>query len=161
MPTRGERGATLAELLVVLVVVSVLAVVALPMAETTLQRRKEIALRETLRDVRTGIDRFHMDWRAGAMNEDAEGVSENGYPETLEVLVTGVEAAEEEDPALRYLRRLPENPFSRQDSRLDQQWRFIGYTQDLGDRRWNEEDVFDLRPLSDRTALDGSSISDW
>ena len=161
MPARGDRGATLAELLVVLVIVSVLAVVALPMAETTLQRRNEIGLRETLREVRTGIDRFHADWRDGAMDDEAEGVSENGYPETLAVLITGVEAADEEKPSLRYLRRLPQNPFSPSDSRLEQQWRYVGYTQDLGDRRWNEEDIFDLRPLTDRKALDGSDISNW
>lgn len=161
MPSPRDRGATLAELLVVLVIVSVLAVVALPMAETTLQRRNEIALRETLRDVRTAIDRFHSDWRDGAMNEDAEDVSENGFPVSLAVLVTGVAAAEEEDPALRYLRRMPTNPFSSPDGRLEQQWRFIGYAQDVGERRWNEEDVYDLRPITDRKGLDGSDISDW
>lgn len=161
MARPGDRGATLAELLVVLVIVSVLAVVAIPMAETTVQRRQEIALRETLRDLRTGIDRFHADWRDGKMDDEADGVSDNGYPEALADLVRGVAAAEDDAPDLRYLRRLPQNPFAPADSRPEEQWRLIGYTQDSGDRRWNEEDVFDVRPITDRTALDGSDIADW
>lgn len=161
----AERGATLAELLVVLLIVSTLAVVALPMAETAVQRRHELALREALRDVRIAIDRFHADWRDGKMKEDADGVSRNGFPTTLAVLVGGV-AAEGDDTGggsetLRYLRRVPLNPFVDPGRRISDHWRLLGYAQESGTRAWNEVDVYDLRAVTDRTGLDGTAIADW
>jgi general secretion pathway protein G len=157
----GERGATLVELLVVLVIVSILAVVALPMAENGVRRSQETALRETLRETRTAIDRFHADWRAGKIGEDADGVSDNGYPTTLSVLVRGVDAAESGNPDLRYLRRFPENPVAGEDVRDADQWRLIGYAQDPLERVWNNEDVYDLRAVTSRKALDGSDLANW
>lgn len=157
----GERGATLAELLVVLVIVSTLAVVALPLAETTVQRRHEAELREALRTVRTAIDRLHADWRDGVIAEDAEGISDNGYPETLAVMVQGLDAEDDEAPPLKYLRRVPLNPFTAADRPLSDHWRFIGYAQDPADRAWDRKDIYDLRPVSDRMALDGTPIADW
>lgn len=156
-----ERGATLAELLVVLVIISVLAVAALPMAETGVRRHDESELRDTLRLVRTAIDRFHSDWRSEIFAEDADGVSENGYPQRLSVLVEGVRAAEEGEPAHRYLRRYPTNPFAAMDAPLSEHWRFIGYTQAPSIQEWNREDIYDLRPATDRKALDDTDISDW
>lgn len=156
-----ERGATLAELLVVLVIVSTLAVVALPMAETTVQRRHETELRSTLRTVRTAIDRFHSDWTDGRMKESADGASENGFPEALTVLVEGVAASEDGDPPLRYLRRIPRNPFTGADRPVSEHWRLIGYEQNREVSQWDNKDVYDLRPVTDRKALDGSDIEDW
>lgn len=158
---RRERGATLAELLVVLVIVSTLAMVALPMAETAVHRRHESELRYALRTVRTAIDRFHADWSAGRMADGAEGISDAGYPVTLTVLVTGVAASEEDDPPLRYLRRVPDNPFADDNRSVASQWRLIGYAQQRGDSQWDEKDVYDLSPVTDRKALDGSDIQDW
>jgi prepilin-type N-terminal cleavage/methylation domain-containing protein len=80
----SDRGATLAELLVVLVIISVLAVITIPVAETTAQREKEAALRETLRDVRTALDAFNADVRAEEISTSL--ASENGWPPTLELL---------------------------------------------------------------------------
>lgn len=157
----GERGTTLAELLVVLVIVSILAVAALPMAETGVKRARETALRETLRDTRTALDRFHADWRDGKIAEDADGVSDNGYPTTLSVLVRGVAAAEDGDPELRYLRRLPDNPVADAGTPAADHWRLIGYAQEPLERIWNNEDVYDLRAVTSRKALDGSDLSDW
>jgi general secretion pathway protein G len=160
-PHRQERGATLAELLVVLVIVSTLAVVALPMAETAVQRRHEIELRETLRTVRTAIDRFHADWRGGKMKESADGISESGFPETLEILVKGVAGSEGDDLPLRYLRRVPRNPFAEGRGPISENWRLIGYEQQRDDSQWNSKDVYDLSAITERKALDGSSIKDW
>ncbi|MEM1267666.1 MAG: type II secretion system protein [Pseudomonadota bacterium] len=151
---RGEAGTTLTELLVVMAILSILAVTALPFAETSVQRRAELALRETLRTTRTAIDAFHADWRAGRMEADA--ASANGYPRALGDLVSGVEVADADGTIVRrrYLRRLPENPFAPEDG-----WRLIGYTQD--GPNWDGEDVWDLRPRTDREALDGSAIAEW
>ena len=156
---RGQRGATLAELLVVLVIIAILAVTTLPFAETAAQRRKELALREALRDVRTAIDRFHIDWEEDALSDADEVASENGYPLTLELLVTGV--TDDEGTPRRYLRRLPRNPFAPAGGEITAGWRLLGYADPTDALVWNGEDVYDLRPVTDKTALDGSDIADW
>lgn len=144
-----------------LVIVSTLAVVALPMAETAVQRRQEVALREALRDVRTAIDRFHADWQDGKMAAEAGGISDNGFPETLADLVDGVEAEDDDTAPLRYLRRVPRNPFVAGDRPVADHWRLIGYAQEADANDWDGEDVYDLRPATERKALDGSDIKDW
>ena len=110
----GERGATLAELLVVLAILSILAAIAVPFAETTVLRNKESELRAELRDVRTALDRLHEDWRAGAFGDQTDGISENGFPTELALLVVGLTDAEGKPK--RYLRDLPENPFAPRDA---------------------------------------------
>ena len=91
---KGLRGLTLIELLVALVIISILAAAALPFAETTVTREKELELRRALRDVRGAIDRFNDDWLAGRIPKTAEGVSEDGYPRSLRVLVVGVDSGD-------------------------------------------------------------------
>ena len=51
----SNRGLTLIELLVTLVILSILAAAAVPYAELTVRRDKEMELRRTLRQVRTAI----------------------------------------------------------------------------------------------------------
>ena len=150
---RGDGGTTLVELLVVLAIVSILAVVAIPFAETAVQRRAELELRETLRTTRRAIDAFHDDWTAERMAEGEEAASDAGYPVSLEALVEGVELATDPPERRRYLRRLPENPFGGE-------WRLRGYAQEPG-APWDGEDVYDLAADTDRLALDGTRLSDW
>lgn len=154
----GERGATLAELLVVLVILSILAVVAIPFAETTVQRQNEQALRSALRDVRTALDRFNDDLRAGVFGDTSDGISENGFPDDLQVLVDGL--ADDEGATRRYLRRLPTNPFAK-NAELEDQWLFLGYTDPPDASVWNGEDIYDLRAVTERTAIDGTALADW
>lgn len=155
---RAERGATLAELLVVMAILSILAAVAVPFAETATLRGKEQDLRATLRDTREAIDRFHADWRAGLF-EEPENVSENGFPTNLALLVDGLE--DTDGAHKRYMRALPQNPFAGENAAFEDQWLFLGYGDPPDARVWNGEDIYDLRPVTDRRALDGSDIADW
>src|SRR5690349_1017244 len=52
----GSRGFTLLELLITVAIVSLVATVALPFAELTVQRGKELELKRSLRQIRDGID---------------------------------------------------------------------------------------------------------
>ncbi|MGH7378246.1 MAG: type II secretion system protein, partial [Candidatus Methylomirabilales bacterium] len=58
----GAAGLTLIELMVVLAVLGVLAAVAMPLAEVTVKRSKELELRRTVRELREGIDRFKVEY---------------------------------------------------------------------------------------------------
>lgn len=162
---RGEAGATLAELLVVLAIISILAVTAVPFAETSVQRKKELQLQETLRTVRQAIDAFHQDWRADRFRPGETAASDNGYPKSLAALIDGVEVTLDSGvrQKRRYLRAAPVNPFATRTGVFggaNSQWRLIGYTQ-AGAGTWNGEDVYDLRAATRKEALNGQRLSDW
>lgn len=71
----GSRwtGFTLIEMLVVMAIVALLLTIALPRYFGSLDKSKEVALKENLQVLRTGIDKFYAD--------------KGRYPETLEELV--------------------------------------------------------------------------
>lgn len=158
---RLPRGLSLIELLVTLAIVSILAAAALPYAETTVRREKELELRRALRDVRGAIDRFNDDWVAGRIPKTAEGASEDGYPKTLAVLVHGVDAGEARGGRRTYLRRVPRDPFADAQVAPEQQWVLRGYQDEVDAIVWGKKDVYDVRSASETIALDGTRYRDW
>ena len=155
-------GLTLVELLVTLAILSILAAAAWPYAETAVRRENELELRRALRDMRSAIDRFNDDWRAGRMSKAAEGVSEDGYPRTLDVLVQGVDSGEAQGGKRKYLRRVPRDPMAADRSAAAaEQWVLRGYRDELDALTWNCKDVYDLRSASSAAALDRTHYADW
>lgn len=86
-PLMRRRGFTLIELLVVMSIVALLASIVAPRYFNSLQRGREVALRQTLATVRDAIDQFAAD--------------KGRYPDSLDELV-----------GARYLRQWPEDPVS-------------------------------------------------
>lgn len=151
------NGSTLVELLVVAVILSILASVTLPYASMIVKRNKEVELKRALITIRLAIDQFHEDWRSEELSKFDKGVSANGYPKTLDVLVEGV-AGRDGKTLYRYLRRVPTNPFVDMD---DKSWRFRGYLDSPEVTIWNDQDVYDVIPLVSGTAIDGSNYDTW
>ena len=159
--THSASGLTLIELLVALVILSILAAAALPYAELTVRRDKEYELRRALREVRTAIDTFHEDWRAGRIPRSVESASDDGFPRSLATLAEGVDTGQARGNKRYYLRRIPREPFAGSDRPATEQWLLRGYQDSPDTRSWGGRDVYDLRSNSDATAIDGTRYRDW
>jgi general secretion pathway protein G len=145
------RGFTLAELVMVVALIAVLSTIALPVAKFTVKRSKEAELRLALRQVRTAIDEYKRLSDQGLIPVKIGG---EGYPESLEELVEGVEIVGQETKR-RFLRRLPDDPMTGDD------WVLRSYQDDPDATTWGGENVYDIRTSSDGVALDGSKYADW
>lgn len=154
------RGMTLLELLITLAIMAILAAAALPYAEMTIVRGKELELRRSLREIRTAIDRFHEDWVSGKVSHLTDAASEDGYPKTLKALEDGIERAQAKGSKVKYLRRIPEDPFAT-GSNPASQWALRAYQDDRDALSWGGKDVYDVHSNSSRTAIDGSRYRDW
>jgi len=157
----SNRGLTLVELLVTLVILSILAVAALPYAEVALRREKELELRSALREVRSAIDAFYEDGKAGRISRAGAQASEDGYPKSLQVLVDGADAGDAKGSKRRYLRRIPRDPFADGARAPAEQWVLRGYQDSTESITWGGRDVYDIRTASEGTALDGSRYKEW
>ena len=114
MRNEGIKGITLVELLVVIAIVSVLATAAMPLSRMTMQRAKEIELRQNLRVLRTAIDEFKKDCENKKLSS-LEGYcksDQNNYPESLEQLTEPLKVSGAVDKTIKYLRRIPRDPMA-------------------------------------------------
>lgn len=149
--SRSPRGFTLAELVMVVALIAVLSAMALPVAKFTVKRQKEAELRLALRQIRTAIDEHKRLSDQGMIPLTIGG---EGYPESLEVLVEGIEVVGQETK-VRFLRRIPVDPMTRED------WELRSYQDDHDATSWGGENVYDVRTSSDGVAIDGTKYSDW
>ena len=149
--SRGPQGFTLAELVMVVALIAVLATMALPVAKFTVKRQNEVELRLALRQIRTAIDEYKRMSDQGLIPIKIGG---EGYPEDLAELVEGV-AIVGQETKMRYLRRIPIDPMTRDD------WVLRYYQDDVDATSWGGENIYDIRTSSEATALDGTKYVDW
>ncbi|MBK1678962.1 prepilin-type N-terminal cleavage/methylation domain-containing protein [Rhodocyclus tenuis] len=156
---RHASGFTLIELVVTVAIVSVLATIALPLAETTIQRSKEAELRSALRQIREGIDAYK---RAGEEGRIQLRADASGYPPRLEVLENGVEDIRRPDLAkIYFLRRLPRDPFNADPSLpAAETWGKRSYAS-APDNPAPGDDVFDVHSLAEGRGLNGIAYRQW
>lgn len=153
---RGERGTTFVEVLAVATIVAILASAVMPLARVTRQRQRELELRRTLREMRTAIDRFKDAVDRGQVGGTDVKLGSEGYPEGLETLVEGVNQVGRPGVKLKFLRRVPEDPFSGKP-----EWGMRCYQDDKDSSSWCGDNVYDVFSLSTGTALDGTKLKDW
>jgi len=152
-------------------IILILASVAMPLSKVTAKRVREVELRQTLRELRTTIDRFKEDWDRDATRligplcqanqlTCREASSVNGFPKTLdtllEVRLSGEAAAIKGQTVKRYLRRIPTDPMTGKN-----EWGLRCYTDEPDERSWCGDDVFDVHSTSEKTALDGTPYNEW
>lgn len=154
-----SHGFTLIELMITLAIMGTLAMVAVPMAQLTIQREKERALRIALIEIREGLDAYK---RASEQGRIQLKIGESGYPKRLEDLVEGV--PDQRSPAKKniyFLRRIPRDPFyPNTDANSVDTWAYRSYASPPDDPS-EGEDVFDISSRSQKIGLNGIPFNKW
>lgn len=154
----GANGFTLIELIVTVVILSVLAGAALPMLQTSVKRQKESRLSDNLREIRLAIDAYKDAYDKGHIEKKLDG---SGYPPNLTILVEGVrDIKDPESKKLKFLRRIPDDPFYTPDYLDEPEWGVRSYESSPEDPR-EGEDVFDVYSLSEATGTNQIPYSQW
>lgn len=151
---KRQGGLTLVELIVAFTILITLSAMALPMARYKVRREKERDLRVALREIRTAIDKYKDLAEQNQLGTQKLG-SEN-YPETLEVLVVGVKIPGAQEKKIRFLRRLPMDPYTRSTD-----WGKRAVQDDPKSQSWGGQNVFDVYSKTLEKAPDGTSYSEW
>ena len=151
---QSQRGLTLVELVVAFTILITLSAMALPMARYKVRREKERDLRYALREIRTAIDKYKDMAEQQQLGQTKLG-SEN-YPETLEILVEGVKVPGPQDKKIRFLRRLPRDPFTGTTD-----WGRRSVQDDPKSQSWGGQNVFDVFSKTMEKAPDGTLYSEW
>lgn len=153
MTRSRNHGFTLIELIVTVMIISILVGLAVPLAKNSIKREKEFALRAALREIRTAIDKYKDASDRGFIMVK---VDTEGYPETLRVLVDGVQMVGQVDKKLKFLRRIPLDPMTNAA-----EWGQRAYQDDPKNSSWGGQNVFDVYTKSEGTALDGTKYKEW
>jgi general secretion pathway protein G len=154
MSRNDRRGLTLVELIVAFTLMLLLTTMAVPLARGKVRRDKERELRWALREIHTAIDRY----KDAADNNQLgmQEVGQEGYPKTLEVLVEGVKMQGSADKKIRFLRRIPKDPFTNSTD-----WGKRSMQDDPKSTSWGGQNVFSVYTKTTEKAPDGTPYSEW
>lgn len=152
------RGFTLIELLVTLALIGLIATLVLPMAELTVRRHKEADLRSALREIRVALDAYKQASDEGRILQRA---GESGYPKSLQQLVDGTEDARSPTRStIRFLRRIPRDPFASPELDADTTWSKRSYKSSATNPQPGT-DVYDVHSLSSEKGINGVPYREW
>ena len=149
-----QRAFTLLEMLVTVTVLAILASAVFPLAKNGIRRQKELELRRNLREVRMAIDAYKQD--VDQQKIKAPPAENNGYPESLEVLVEGVPRNGKINVKVRYLRRIPVDPFTGKA-----EWGLRSINDAPDSSSWGGSNVFDVYSLSQGKGMNDLPYKDW
>jgi len=147
-------GLTYFELVISFTILAIMAMGAVPLAEITIKRKKEIELRRALRTLRDAIDRYKDLIDEGKISQ--EYIDQEGYPPDLETLVKGVKEKGSISKVYKFLRRIPKDPMTG-----EREWGMRSYQDDPDSDSWGGQNVYDVYCLSEDEGLDGTPYKDW
>jgi general secretion pathway protein G len=151
---RGQRGLTLVELIVAFTIMLILTTMAVPLARSKVRAEREGDLRACLREMRDAIDKYHdlnMALYFGPMKEGTDG-----YPESLDMLVEGVKVNNAQGTKMRFLRRIPRDPFTGKN-----EWGLRSDQDETTAQSWGGQNVFDVYSKTSEKGSDGTPYSEW
>jgi general secretion pathway protein G len=154
MRRKNQRGLTLIELIVAFTILMLLSAMAVPLAKYKIRREREQRLQSALEEIRHAIDKYKDAADAGQLGTQKLG-SDN-YPEKLEVLVEGVKQSGQVDKKIKFLRRIPKDPFTNSTD-----WGKRSSQDDSDSKAWGGQNVFDVYTKSTEKARDGTPYSEW
>jgi general secretion pathway protein G len=149
-----QRGLTLIELIVAFTILLLLTTMSVPLARYKVRRDKERELRIALVEMRGAIDNYKDAADRGEIGPLK--VEADGYPETLEMLVEGVKKAGQVDKKIKFLRRIPKDPFTNNTD-----WGKRSWQDDPKSTSWGGQNVFDVFSKTTERARDGTSYAEW
>lgn len=150
----SERGLTLVELIVAFTILSLLTTMSVPLARYKVRLEKEKELRYALREIRKAIDDYKDAALAGKIQVK---IGTEGYPESLEDLVNGVNLVQSaESKKIKFLRRIPRDPMTNTF-----EWGKRSMQDDPKSTGWGGQNVFDVYTKSQDRARDGTPYAEW
>jgi general secretion pathway protein G len=154
MRRKNQRGMTLVELIVAFTIMMLLTTMAVPLARGKVRREHERELRSALREMRAAIDKYKDMKDLGYLGQIKAGTE--GYPETMEILVEGEKLNTADGKKVRFLRRIPKDPFTGKA-----EWGIRSTQDDPKSNSWGGQNVFDVYSKTSDKAPDGTSYAEW
>jgi general secretion pathway protein G len=154
MRRENQKGMTMIELVVACTIMLVLTTMAVPLARVRVRLDREHELVWAEREVRAAIDKYKDYSDAGYLGPPK--LDTDGYPDKLETLVEGVKLTGQVDKKIRFLRRIPKDPFTN-----SKDWGMRSTKDDPTSNSWGGQNVFDIYTKSTEAAPDGTKYSDW
>ena len=151
---KRQGGFTLLELVVTATVLMILASVVVPLARNGFKRQQELELRRALREIRLAIDDYKK--QAEMQKIKAPPADANFYPESLEILVEGVPLTGSLSRKMRFLRRIPVDPFSGKP-----EWGMRNTNDDVTSTNWGGGHVYDVYTQHQGTGMNGIPYREW
>jgi general secretion pathway protein G len=146
----SEAGVTLIELIIVVTILGILATAAVPAVKFQVKRGKERELRADLWEMRKAIDKYKDVADLGGIQTKADS---NNYPPDLQTLVDGVDV---KDKRMRFLRHIPDDPFTHNTD-----WGLRSNQDEPDAESFGGQNVYDVYSKAQGTALDGTKYSSW
>ena len=151
---KSQRGLTLVELIVAFTIMLILTTMAVPLTRSKVRAGRERELRYDLRTMYAAIDKYKDYCDQGYFGMVKEG--SNCYPETLEILVEGQKLNGPDGKKVRFLRRIPIDPFTRNTD-----WGLRSDADDPKATSWGGQNVFSVYTKTTDKAPDGTPYSEW
>lgn len=149
-----RNGFTLLEMVVTATVLLILASVVVPLAKNGLKRQQELELKRDLREIRSAIDEYKR--QAEQQKIKAPPPDSHFYPESLDLLVEGAPATGTITRKIRFLRRIPVDPFTGKA-----EWGLRNTNDDANSTSWGGSHVYDVYSLAPGTGMNGIPYREW